>query len=145
MQESSLTSEELRSKLVKYAANILGRRPYFRHQLKQKLYLYQEKLDQQSHDSEVVESVISDLARSGYLDDEYLTNAYIRRQLQKCYGPKIIRYKLKNLGVSTNQIEKGMTEEVTAEVLEATKEKIRLKYKAKSAQELSQKLYQRGF
>lgn len=144
MQESSLTSEELRSKLVKYAANILSRRPYFKHQLKQKLYLYQEKLGA-IHDSNVVEEIVRDLAKSGYLDDEYLANAFVRRQLQKCYGPKIIRYKLKNLGVSTSQIDESLAEEATSEVLASTKEKIRIKYRSKSPQELSQKLYQRGF
>lgn len=143
MPESNPKSE-LRAKLVKYAANILSRRPYFRHQLKQKLFLYAEKFGL-SPDSSTVDQIITDLAQSGYLDDQYLAAAYVRRQLGKCYGPKIIRYKLKTLGLSDTLINQALASEATAEALLLATDKISLKYRSKDPREVKQKLYQRGF
>lgn len=143
MLESNQTSSE-RSLLVKYAANILSRRPYFRHQLRQKLFLYSEKKNFEPNTT-LVEAIITDLAKSGYLDDRYLADAYVRRQLQKCYGPKIIRYKLKLLGLSDTQINEAMASEATPETINQAIEKISLKYHIQDPWKLKQKLYQRGF
>lgn len=143
MPEFSQKSE-LRSKLVRYAANILSRRPYFRHQLKQKLFLYTEKLGSEP-DVSLVNQIIIDLAKSGYLDDQYLSDAFVRRQLDKCYGPQLIKYKLKHLGVPDTIISQSLKTEATPEILTQTTEKLKQKFHLQDPRKLRQKLYQRGF
>lgn len=143
MLASNRTSDQ-RAILVKYAANILSRRPYFRHQLRQKLFLYSEKKNFEPSTS-LIETIITDLAKSGYLDDQYLADAYVRRQLQKCYGPKIIRYKLKLLGLSEDIIRQSLAQEANKEALEIATERLKTKFRAQDPRKLRQKLYQRGF
>jgi SOS response regulatory protein OraA/RecX len=77
---------DLRTKLVKYAANILSRRPYFSTSAEDKLFLYVEK-NHLSQDDHVVNQIIADLAKSGYLDDDYLVAAFVRRQVQNITAP----------------------------------------------------------
>src|SRR5258706_4808471 len=84
---------ETRELLLKYAGNILSRRPYFRHTLKAKLILRAKKL-KLVEANPIIDSILEDLARSGYLDDQYLAEAYVRRQLGKGYGPRLISLKL---------------------------------------------------
>lgn len=98
---------DLRRSLVKYAANILGRRPYFSSVLKRKLIARAQKLGFDEFDDEV-DSVIQDLAKSGYLDDLYLAEAYIRKELNKGWGPKIISLKMKRLGITGELISQAL-------------------------------------
>jgi len=143
MPESSQTGET-RAKLVRYAANILSRKPYFRHQLRQKLVNYSLQKELENYES-VVDSIVDDLGKSGYLDDQYLADAYVRRQLDKCYGPKIIRYKLKMLGLSDTQIHNSLESEANPEAIGQSIEKMTKKFRLSDPQKLRQKLYQRGF
>lgn len=143
MLESNQKSD-LRAVLVKYAANILSRRPYFSHQFKNKLYFRSQKISDEDC-SDVVEKIVEDLRASGYLDDTYLTQAFVRRQLGKGYGPKIISYKLKVLGVSFGAIKEALKSEATEEALSQAKIKAVGRVNPLEKQKIQFKLYQRGF
>lgn len=143
MPESSQKSEA-RAKLLSYATNILSRRPYFRHALRSKLV--KRAKDKGIIDAkQVIEDIISDLAASGYLDDAYLAAAFVRRQLSKGYGPKIIEYKLIRLGLSSSLVEEVLAQEATDEVqLEAAK-KLYSKYSKLDPRRSYYKIITRGF
>lgn len=143
MQESS-PKNEIRSNLIKYAANILSRRPYFKHTLRQKLFLRAEKEKLPNPDSEI-EKIISELSKSGYLDDEYLAEAFVRRQLSKCYGPRIISLKLKQLGLNVQNIHEAISSQATKEIQIEIVKKYFLKNRRLDSRKLSNKLFQRGF
>lgn len=143
MPESSQKSD-LRAVLVKYAANILSHRPYFSHQLKNKLLVRAQKVSEDDC-SDVVSKIVEDLRSSGYLDDVYLTQAFVRRQLGKGYGPKIISYKLKVLGVSAESIKEAIRSEATEEALDQAKAKAVGRINPSERQKIQFKLYQRGF
>lgn len=143
MPESNQKSE-VRSKLLKYAANILSRRPYFSHTLKQKLYLRSEK-EGFEDSGEEIEKIISELGASGYLDDTYLAEAFVRRQLSKCYGPRIIQMKLKQLRLDPTIIAKAISSQASAESQSEAISKYSAKNSRIDPRKLSYKLYCRGF
>ena len=92
-----LSRSEVRASLIKYAAFCLSRRPYFTDTIRQKLVLRSKKL-KYSKPSPVIQAIIKDLKKAGYLDDAYLAGAFARRQLGKGYGPRIISLKLTRWG-----------------------------------------------
>lgn len=143
MPESNQKSD-IRRSLLKYAANILSRRPYFRNALKEKLYYRSEKegfLDS----GDIIEDIISELAKSGYLDDLYLAQAYVRRQLSKCYGPRIISLKLKQLRLDSSTIRAALDSEALPEPQMQAITKFANKYRHVDPRKVSYKLYSRGF
>ena len=151
---ASNQKSEVRGKLLKYAANILSRRPYFRHALKQKLLLYAEKNKYPCHSGpdpessqniHIIDQIITELAASGYLDDIYLAEAYVRRQLGKCYGPKIIELKLKQLGLDQATIKNALFSEATKEAQTEAIQKFLAKYSRQDLRKVIDKLYRRGF
>lgn len=143
MQESSRKSE-VRSSLLKYAVNILSRRPYFRHTLKEKLIL-RAKREEYSDATEEIDKIISQLAGSGYLDDVYLAEAFVRRQLGKLYGPRIISLKLKQLHLDPETIKIAIFSEATRELQIEAVQKFAAKNSRKDIRIITNKLYQRGF
>lgn len=143
MPESSPKSE-LRESLVKYAGKILTGRPYFRFKLRQKLFLRAEKLGF-SDAASVIDSILDDLARSGYLDDQYLAEAYVRRQLAKGYGAKIIGLKLKYLGLPSAIVSRVLKSEATVEAETTAVQKYCRKFARLDRRRLASKLYTRGF
>lgn len=143
MPESSRKSN-LRSILVKYAGRVLSARPYFRSTLKDKLFLKAESLDLEAS-SEVIESILEDLAQSGYLDDQYLAEAYVRRQLGKGYGPKVIAVKLKYLGLNPTLVTSALKSDATEEVELASIRHYCAKFPRLDRRKLIQKLYFRGY
>ncbi len=143
MPEFSQKSDP-RASLVKYAANILSRRPYFSHQLRIKLVQRSQKFSEKDC-SKTIDKIVDDLSGSGYLDDIYLAQAFVRRQLGKGYGPKIINYKLKVLGLSSEGIKSALKSEATEEALEKAKSKATSKVKDSDSRKIQFKLYQRGF
>lgn len=143
MPESS-PKNEIREKLLKYAVNILSGRPYFKHTLKQKLFFRAER-DSLGDASHEIDQIITDLDKGGYLNDAYLAEALIRRQLSKGYGPKIISLKLKYLGLGRELIATGLKQEASEESeLQAIK-KYCQKYPRLDQRKLVSKLYLRGF
>ena len=96
--EETNPSSEIRSSLVRYAALILGARPYFSGRLREKLRLRAEKLQFEKAEP-IIEKIITDLTKDRLLDDQYLAAAYVRKELKKGWGPKVILLKLMRLGV----------------------------------------------
>ncbi|HSV95212.1 MAG TPA: RecX family transcriptional regulator [Spirochaetia bacterium] len=134
---------ETRSSLIKYAAFCLSRRPYFEEIIRQKLVLRAKKLNI-SDPSDIILDILKDLKKSGYLDDRYLAQAYARRQLNKCYGPRVISLKLSRLKISKETIGFALEEADTQKQLEAV-QRFSLKNHKLDKYKLISKLYARGF
>jgi len=143
MPESSQKSD-FRQPLVAYAARILSARPYFASQLRSKLLLRAEKLKFSAPET-VVESIVADLASSGYLNDKYLTEAYIRRQLNKGYGPKIISLKLRQLGLDREVLSQALKSEASREAEILSIKHFCRKFPRLDKRKLISKLYSRGY
>lgn len=134
---------DVRASLIKYAAFCLSRRPYFEEKIRQKLLLRAKKLNFNQANS-VISDILIDLKKSGYLDDLYLAQAFVRRQLDKCYGPKIISLKLGQMRLDKDTISLALEEADTKKQVEAVK-KYSLKYRKLDKYKLISKLYGRGF
>lgn len=143
MPESSQKSNQ-RSSLLKYASRILSYRPYFRFKLREKLFLQAQKLNFENPEA-IIDSLLDDLKKSGYLNDQYLAQAYVRRQLSKGYGPKIIAFKLKFLGLDRETISRCLESEVTEESEISSIKKYCQKYPHLDQRKLISKLYFRGY
>ena len=137
------SKNEVRAGLIKYAAFCLNRRPYFQETLRQKLVLRSQKLKLKDT-TKVISSILKDLKKAGFLDDPYLASAFARRQLGKCYGPKIINLKLKRLGLDQSVIDLALKEADIEKQLEAIK-KYAKKYGKLDKFQLTSRLYSRGF
>ena len=140
----SSQNSDSRAGLVKYASFILNQRPYFRHKLKVKLLLRAKKLNYLEA-GPVIESILDDLQKSGYLNDSYLAAAFVRRQMVKGYGPRIIKIKLIQLRLDKTAISLALETEADKKAqLEAAK-KYLAKKRAMDRRKSVQVLYQRGF
>lgn len=136
--------DELRSSLVKYAGRVLLLRPYFKLKLKEKLLARAHKLG--PNDSEgLVESILSDLEKSGYLNDAYLAGAYVRRELSKGYGSRIIALKMKYLGLDQKTISDAINSEADEDAELQSLERYSLKFPSLDKRKLISKLYSRGY
>ncbi len=144
MPEYNQKNSDIRAVLVKYAANILSRRPYFYGQIKKKLEVRSQKLGFEGVNG-VIEGILKDLQGSGYLDDSYLAESFVRRCLGKGQGPKIIKYKLGQLGLSVAAITSALSTPENHDLLEQAKAKIASKYSSSDPYIVKAKLYQRGF
>ena len=138
-----LSPSEIRASLIKYAAFCLSRRPYFEETIRQKLVLRSKKLKFENA-SKVITDILKDLKKSGYLDDPYLAQAFARRQLDKCYGPRIISLKLSRMKLNREVIELALEEASIAKQVAAIK-KYTLKYPKLDKYKITSKLYARGF
>ena len=135
---------DIRSGLVKYASLILNQRPYFRHKLKVKLLLRAKKLNYLEA-GPVIDSILDDLQKSGYLNDSYLAAAFVRRQLTKGYGPRLIKIKMAQLRLDKTAITLALETEADKKAqLESAKNYL-AKKGALDRRKLIQMLYQRGF
>jgi SOS response regulatory protein OraA/RecX len=143
MLESSQKSSQ-RSPLLKYATRLLSSRPYFRSQLHAKLSLRAQTLSFEDAGS-VIEAILEDLSRSGYLDDQYLAQAYVRRQLSKGYGPKVIAFKLKYLGLAPEITAAAIQSEASQEAELLSLKRYCRKFPRLERQKLISKLYYRGY
>lgn len=137
-------SADPRQNLVKYAARILLGRPYFKSKLKEKLMLRAQSIGLDSP-IDLVEEIITDLKKSGYLNDLYLAQAFIRRQLSKSYGSKIISLKLKRLGVDPDTLREAMSTDATAELEIESAKRFCEKSRIEDTRKLASKLYSRGY
>jgi len=143
MQEISQSSDA-RQSLVQYAALILGSRPYFSGKLKEKLQARSVKLGLLDTDL-LIDQIISELSASRFLDDEYLSQAFVRRELSKGYGPKIIQLKLTRLGVDHHAIQEALTVEASLiKQIEAIKRYLGKLNRFEKRTKIN-KLFQRGF
>lgn len=142
MPELSSPSD-IRASLIKYAAFCLSRRPYFEETIRQKLVLRSIKLKFVSS-AKVIEGILTDLKKAGYLDDPYLAQAFARRQTEKCYGPRIIALKLGRMKLNRDVIDIALEEADTEKQLQAIK-KFAQKYPKLDKYKLTSRLYSRGF
>lgn len=138
-----LSPSEIRASLVKYAAFCLSRRPYFEETIRQKLVLRSKKLKFKNA-TKVITDILKDLKKSGYLDDPYLAQAFARRQLDKCYGPRIISLKLGRMKLNREVIDLAL-EEASVDKQVAAIRKYALKYPKLDKYRITSKLYSRGF
>lgn len=138
-----LSVDNSRSILIKYATYCLNRKPYFRDTLRQKLIQRAKKLKLEDT-SEAIIGILNNLQKSGYLEDSYLAQAFVRRQLDKGYGPKIISLKLHRLHLSQKSISEIIIGISNSDQLDAIK-KYSAKYPNLDRYKLTQKLYSRGF
>jgi SOS response regulatory protein OraA/RecX len=135
---------DTRSSLLKYATVCLNRQPYFRNRLRDKLIQRAKKLSFcDAYDT--IDEILFDLSKSGYLNDQVLANGYVRRQLSKGYGPKIIFLKLLRLNLEKDKISLAIEEEATPEAQLETISKLKAKYSKYDRYKLTAKLYGRGF
>lgn len=137
-------SSEIRPEIVRYASFLLGRRPYFRHQLYSKLILRCQKLKLQDYQN-TVNSIVEDLAKNGYLNDSYLAEAFVRRQLAKGYGPRYIRLKLLALKLPSDSIDQALEKEAGTEVQREAAEHYLRKRRYSDPRKAFRALYMRGF
>ena len=144
MPESNQKSNPNRATLLKYAVNILSRRPYFFGQLKKKLQERAKKQELENY-SDDISSILEDLREGGYLNDSYLAETYVRRCLSRSQGPNIIKYKLGQLGLSSSQISEALSSEESQKAISEAKSKIADKLKGQEEYKVRHKLYQRGF
>ena len=144
MPESSQKSNQNRATLLKYAVNILSRRPYFYGQLQKKLQERAKKQELENY-SEDITNILEDLKEGGYLKDSYLAEAYVRKCLSRGQGPNIIKYKLSQLGLSSSQISEALSSEESQKAILEAKSKIADKLKGQEDFKIRHKLYQRGF
>jgi len=135
---------EVRQSLVSYAARILGMRPYFSGKLRQKLQERAQKMGFVAAE-EVIEAIIFELASNKFLDDRYLAAGYVRKELRKGWGPRIILLKLIRLGVDRETAQEAILTEAD---LPQQKEAISHYLKKISRYDpriQTNKLFQRGF
>ena len=137
-------SSDLRANLVKYAAFILNQRPYFRHKLREKLILRCKKLEAKDYLSEV-EGVLDDLAKSGYLNDTYLAEAFVRRQLAKGYGPRFITLKLQALRLTKDTISLASESQAPISAQLASARSYLAKKRFSDPRKAAFSVYRRGF
>lgn len=137
-------SSDIRPNLVKYAAFVLNRQPYFRHQLREKLILRCKKLEFANY-TEIVESILDDLTQSGYLKDTYLAEAYVRRQLSKGYGSRFIQLKLQHLKLSNADISLALESEATSRAQVESARHYLAKKRYSDPRKAMSALYRRGF
>ncbi len=144
MQESNQKNKDLRSSLVKYAGFLLSRRPYFSAQIRKKL-TEKASRSEQSNQGDLIEVIIEELEAAKYLNDDYLLAGYIQQKLNKLHGPKIISFKLRQLGLKPELITKALKNENLLDQIEQAKQKLAAKYANLDSFQVKAKLYQRGF
>lgn len=139
-----LQPNDLRASLLKYAAFCLNRRPYFREVLRRKLVLRAQKL-KLSNSSQAIVTILDDLEKSGYLNDSYLAEAFVRRQLGKGYGPRVIFLKLKALHLDRDKIEIALDQEATLPLQVEAIKKYTPKIRSSDKRKIVFRLLSRGF
>lgn len=143
MPEPPIPQSKIRSGLIKYAAFCLSRRPYFEETIRHKLSLRSKKLGY-GHAKKVIDSIIKNLKKGGYLDDLYLAQAFVRRQLSKGYGPKIIILKLRQLNLNEDMLNLALQEADMENQVSAI-DKYAKKYNKLDRRKLISRLFSRGF
>jgi len=73
------------------ASFLLAKRSYFSKELA-------KKLEDKGYPKKEIESLISELTKRGWLNDQELAKRFIQRQKEKGYGGKVIAWKLKEKG-----------------------------------------------
>ena len=111
-----------------------------------------KRLLEQGISSETTERIMADLSRSSLVSDERFSRMLIRQQATRSKGPRLIRQKLKEQGISlsTQQISEISAEATEKTELETARAFVERKYPTafedkKVAFKASQGLLRRGF
>lgn len=140
----SSQTDDLRAILMRYVGRILNRQPYFSSQIRQKLSKKLLQITGQSQTS-IIDEIIDDLKKAKYLNDDYLLEGYINNKLQKLQGPKIITFKLKQLGIKSAQVQDMLNKDEVKKNIDIAVKKLKQKYQNLDEYKINSKLYQRGF
>jgi len=119
-------------------------RPYFSGKLREKLQQRALSLDFADATDEI-ESIISELKASKFLDDKYLAEGYVRKELRKGWGPRIILLKLFRLGVDSDIAKAALLVEADLPKQKAAIAAYRKKISRYDPRTQTNKLFQRGF
>ncbi|RAU17142.1 hypothetical protein DN062_14640 [Nitrincola tibetensis] len=91
---SELNAQELRYKII----SLLARREYSRAELS-------KRLQSQTSDIHLLNSVLDQLAEDGYQSDYRFTEMFIRNRLGQYYGEARIRYELRQKGIEEELVD----------------------------------------
>ncbi|ACM22969.1 Regulatory protein recX [Thermotoga neapolitana DSM 4359] len=102
------------------------------------------RLKSKGFSDEEVENTIATLKKQGYIDDEKAAYLFAVDEMRlKLFGPKIVKMKLRSLGVDEETSERAI-ERALSEI-DFPEELKRLKTRFESRQEMKDYLYKRGF
>jgi len=122
-----------------YATYLLSKRSYGSNELKAKLL---SRFISEESSTLAIEKCL----QCGYIDDEALVVAYVRRELRKGYGPKILIRKIAfKLRIEQEFIQNIYDMQITDEELLEHKERVIAKKKFSDPYKERQYLYKRGF
>ncbi|MCF7851615.1 MAG: RecX family transcriptional regulator [Simkaniaceae bacterium] len=124
-----------------YVLWLLGRTAYSTQQLRSKL---KEKCISQ----ETQDAVLQKCLNYGYIQDEDIAKAHMRRELLKGYGPRLMIPKLSfKLGISKEALSEIFASEDFSDELETGRQKIiaKIQRKGSSSYEIKAHLIKRGF
>ncbi|WP_041844177.1 RecX family transcriptional regulator [Thermotoga sp. RQ7] len=122
---------------LKYALRLLKYRVRFESELR-------NRLKSKGFSDEEIENTIATLKKQGYIDDEKAAYLFAVDEMRlKLFGPKIVKMKLRSLGVDEETSERAI-ERALSEI-DFPEELKRLKVRFKSRQEMKDYLYKRGF
>jgi regulatory protein len=140
-------TDESHRNALNTALRILTRRDHSARELTQKLQV-------RGYAGEVIDNIISECERLGYINDERTAQIVIRRLHRKGYGVKHIRFELNRKGLLGKHVEKMLAESISLSDERQAAEKIFLKHMGRFEREkdiLKRKdkiyrfLYARGF
>ena len=122
-----------------YATYLLSKRSYGSNELKAKLL-------SRFISEESSQLAIEKCLQCGYIDDEALVLSYIRRELRKGYGPKLLISKIAfKLRIEKEDVQNIYDMQVTEEELLEQRQKLVAKKKFSDPYKERQYLYKRGF
>ena len=89
--------------------------------------------------------MLDDLAKSGYLNDTYLAEAFVRRQLAKGYGPRFISLKLQALRLTKDCISLALESQAPISAQLASARSYLAKKRFSDPRKAAFSVYRRGF
>ena len=123
---------DMERKLAKITAyRLLGMRNYSSHMLLSKLI-------HKGYSRAIAEGIIDELKTLGYLQDDEMIAAFIKREFHRGYGPRVIEMKLRAKGLATTSLSSCITDSMQRTKIRELKQKWGAKMSA-------QKLIRRGF
>ena len=92
-----------------------------------------------------IDEIIKDIKSGGFLDDLYLAQAYVRKELKKGWGPKIITLKLRRLGLDSTISQEAIRSEANLPAQVEAIRRLDKKIKSPDKRVKITKCFQRGF
>lgn len=134
----TLTKEEYKKLMYRvmynYSIHLLSKKDYFSSDLKGKL----KKI---SYDSSLIESIVDELRKKGYIDDYAMAQQYIKNHEK--YGRKKLEFSLKQKGINLSELTDFFEENIEIELNEI--EKLLDKFSEKPLEKIITSLMRRGF